>query len=74
MKISDPVFDRSITLREAYLAMERLVAEHVDRGDLPTVALLANLGITESGYSGDPAAFEEFLAAVDYVTKRHTRL
>lgn len=69
MNISDPAFDRVITLRDAYRAMERVVVEHVGRGEMSTIDFLSYVGITETGYSGDPAAFEDFLRAVDQVSE-----
>ena len=73
MKISDPAFDREITLREAYRAMERLVEEHVGRGPVSTLELLSYLGISDGGYSSDPAALEDFLGAVEQVTEPRRR-
>jgi hypothetical protein len=67
LQIDDPIFDRSITIREAYLALERVVSAHVSRGELSTVDFLTYVGITESGRSGDPAALADYLEAVEQV-------
>ena len=70
MNIKDSAFDRQITLREAYRAMDRLVAAHVGRGPVSTVEFLAYVGLTESGNSGDPAALHDYLAAVEEISAR----
>jgi hypothetical protein len=67
LRIDDPVFDRAITIREAYLALERLVTAHVSRGELSTADFLTYVGITESGRSADPAALSDYLEAVEQV-------
>jgi hypothetical protein len=63
MTIDDPAFDRVVTLREAYRVMERFVADHLDRGEVPTAVLLAYLGLSPDRRSGDPAALPDYLAA-----------
>jgi hypothetical protein len=62
--IDDPAFDRAVTLRDAYRVMERFVAAHVQRGEVPSGELLAYLGIALDGGSGDPAALSDYLNVV----------
>ena len=67
MTIDDPAFDRTVTLREAYRVMERFIAEHLARGEMPTGMLIAYLGLSSDRRSGDPAVLPEYLAVADEV-------
>jgi hypothetical protein len=67
LTIDDPAFDRAVTLRDAYRVMERFVAAHVQRGEVPTGELLAYLGIAPDGGGGDPAALTDYLDVVTEV-------
>jgi hypothetical protein len=67
VKIAAAEFDREITLRDAYRAMERFLEAHYSRGETPTGELLAYAGIAPDGCSGDPAALYDFLRAVEEV-------
>lgn len=64
LTIDDPAFDRAVTLRDAYRVMERFVAAHLQRGEVPTGELLAYLGIARDGRGGDPAALSDYLDVV----------
>jgi hypothetical protein len=66
-KITDPVFDRTVTLRDAYPIMERFLIEHFQRGELPTGELIGYVGICSDGIAGDPAALYDYLAVVDKI-------
>jgi hypothetical protein len=72
MDINNPAFDRHVSLRDAYRIMERMVEQHVARGPMSTVDLLSYVGLTGLGESGDPAAFDDFFAAVNGVTTAQT--
>ena len=63
IKISDPVFDRPLALREAYRVMEHFALAFEARGDVPVSAFTMYLGIAPDGVAGDPAALHDFLDA-----------
>jgi hypothetical protein len=65
--IDDSAFDRTVTLREAYLIMERFVEAHIARGETSTIDLISYFGLLPSGMTGDPAAFDDYLAAARQV-------
>lgn len=67
LSINDPAFDRTVSLRDAYRIMERVVEDHVARGEMSTVDLMSYLGLLPSGQSADPAAIYDFLRAVENV-------
>ncbi|NUO76559.1 MAG: hypothetical protein HOQ32_11155 [Lysobacter sp.] len=66
--LTDPAFDRAVSLRDAYRIMERFVSAYLDRGDT-TVSdfLYAYAGETAGGQITDPAAVEDFLDAAEPV-------
>jgi len=61
MNTDDPKFDRTLTLREAYRLLEAFVVQYDARGERSTVELLADIGLSPQGYSGDPAQLHDFL-------------
>jgi len=61
LRLTDPVFDRALSLREAYAIMERFLAEYHARGESSTVELLTDVGIVADGTPGDPAQIYDFL-------------
>lgn len=67
MNIRDPYFDKTITLRDAYRAMQRFVEAHLSRGETSTVELLCYFGLGNTGESGDPAAFDDYKEALSEV-------
>ena len=67
MNLTDGAFDRTITLREAYLVMERFVENHLSRGEASTVDLISYFGIAADGRTGDPAALDDYLEAASEV-------
>jgi hypothetical protein len=70
--INDGLFDREITLRDAYRIMERFLSNYLSRGDTSVSDLLHTYaGEVSSGQSTDPAALYDFLAATaDVLDKR----
>jgi hypothetical protein len=66
--IYDGHFDRKLTLRDAYRAVEHFIGAYHARGESSTAVLLAYIGVIGSGESGDPAALDDFLASVEAVT------
>ena len=70
--INDVLFDREITLRDAYRIMERFLSNYLSRGDAAASDLLRTYaGEVSTGQSTDPAALYDFLAvAADVLDKR----
>jgi carbohydrate kinase (thermoresistant glucokinase family) len=66
--LTDPEFERLVTLRNAYRIMERFLSDYLDRGDTSVSDFLhVYAGKTRAGQSADPAALSDFLAAADRV-------
>ena len=65
--VTDPEFDRLVTLRDAYRIMERFVSDYLARGDLPVSEFLFYAGETIEGGSADPAALSDYLDSAHYV-------
>jgi hypothetical protein len=62
--INDALFDREITLRDAYRIMERFLSIYLARGDTRVSDFLhVYAGEVTTGQSTDPAALPDFLAA-----------
>lgn len=67
--LTDPTFDRLVSLRDAYRIMERFASAYLARGDITISDFLhAYAGETASGQTADPAAVEDFLAAAESMT------
>ena len=63
--VTDPEFDRRVTLRDAYRIMERFVSDYLERGDTPVSDFLhAYASETIAGQTTDPAALPDFLISV----------
>jgi predicted signal transduction protein with EAL and GGDEF domain len=66
--VNDKLFDREITLRDAYRIMERFVANYASRGDTAVSDFLHTYaGEVSSGQSTDPAALYDFMTAAQDV-------
>jgi len=64
LTISDPEFNRTLTLRDAYRVMERFASDYLSRGDTSVSDFLhAYAGETTNGQATDPAAVQDFLAS-----------
>lgn len=62
--LSDPDFDATITLRDAYRLMEAFLTEALARGDRPLSEVLHGyLGVAANAESADPEALRAYLAA-----------
>jgi hypothetical protein len=62
--LNDKLFDRDITLRDAYRIMERFLSKQLSHGDTAVSDLLHTYaGEVSSGQSTDPTALYDFLAA-----------
>jgi hypothetical protein len=69
---NDGLFDREITLRDAYRIMERFLSNYLSRGDTQVSDFLHTYaGEIGTGQSTDPTALYDFLgAAEDVLGKR----
>jgi hypothetical protein len=67
LKISDPVFDQQVTLRQAYDILYRFLVAYHGRGESSTVALLTDVGIAGNGTSGDPSQIYDFVRLAEQV-------
>jgi hypothetical protein len=70
--VNDALFNREVTLRDAYRIMERFLSKYVSRGDTAVSDFLYGYaGEIPPGQSTDPAALFDFLAAAaDILDKR----
>ncbi len=60
-----------VTVRQAYLAMFEYLRRHYERGPSGEIgSILGSLSLVGDQGSADPAALDEFLAAVDAVMKK----
>lgn len=67
--VNDALFDRRITLRDAYRIMERFVSSYVSRGDTSVSDFLhVYAGLVATGQSTDPDALYDFLTAAQRVS------
>lgn len=67
--MSDSTPDRVISSRLAFRAMAEFIAAHYARaraGDVAT--LLADIELQPDGQPGDPAAWDDWVAAIDRAT------
>jgi len=71
LAVTNPQFDRMVTLRDAYRIMEKFTANYLARGDaLISDFLHAYAGEVISGQTTDPAAANDFVAAANQVLSR----
>jgi hypothetical protein len=70
--LTDSLFDRETSLRDAYRIMEIFLSNYLRRGDTSVSDFLHSYaGLLPSGQSTDPAALYDFLAAAaDTLDKR----
>ena len=68
-KLSNPEFQRTLTLEQAYRLLIGFVEQYNARGESSTVDLLGDLSLDVwgDGVSGDPAQLSDFLAVADQV-------
>ncbi len=66
LSLGDPIFNRPVTLREAYRIMERFTRAHYERGETSTGEFLGYLCPIDDR-PWDPAALEDFLGAAQDV-------
>jgi len=61
LTLSDPGFDKTVTLRDAYRIMDRFVHAFHQRGPSATADLIVYMGLNPDGLTADPAALQDFL-------------
>jgi hypothetical protein len=67
LNINDAIFQRVVTLADAYRILEQFVLQYNARGESNTVALLSDVGLVTDGGSADPAQLNDFLACAEQV-------
>ena len=69
LKLSDPDFQRTLTLEQAYMLLVQFVEQYNARGESSTLDLLGDISMTvwSDGGSGDPAQLSDFLRVADQV-------
>ena len=60
-KISDPAFDRQLSLRQSFHVLLAFLDQFNSRGPQPTDDLLSWLALEADGGSADPAQLDDFL-------------
>ena len=65
--IKDATFQRTVSLADAYMILERFVAQYNTRGERSTVEFLTDVGLSPDGTSADPAQIYDFLNCANEV-------
>ncbi len=65
--IKDATFQRTVSLADAYMILERFVAQYNTRGERSTVEFLTDVGLSPDGTSADPAQIYDFLSCANEV-------
>jgi len=60
LRLDSQLFDRQLTLRDAYKILEAFVVQYSARGESSTVALMTDIGVAGDGTSSDPAQIYDF--------------
>ncbi len=61
LRLDDPIFDRQVSLRDAYKILEAFVVQYNERGESSTVSLMSDMGILADGTPSDPAQIRDFV-------------
>lgn len=61
LRLDDPVFDRQVSLRDAYKILEAFVVQYNERGESSTVSLMSDIGVSADGTASDPAQIRDFV-------------
>ena len=69
LRLADPIFDRSLSLRDAYILMQEFIVQYNARGESSTVALMTDVGTTGHGTPSDPAQIYDFLRVAGSVLR-----
>ena len=60
LRLDSQLFDRQVTLRDAYKILEAFVVQYNARGESSTVALMTDVGVSGDGTPSDPAQIYDF--------------
>ena len=73
LAVTDQVFDRVVSLRDAYRIMERFASDYLARGDTSISDFLhAYAGEVVTGQTTDPAAAYDFLTAAEQILSKQS--
>ena len=61
LRLDSQLFDRQVTLRDAYKILEAFVVQYNARGESSTVALMTDIGVSGYGTPSDPAQIVDFV-------------
>jgi hypothetical protein len=61
LRLDDEIFERKISLREAYEILEAFVVQYNARGESSTVSLMTDIGVSGGGTPSDPAQLYDFV-------------
>ncbi|MCE9637598.1 MAG: hypothetical protein K8T90_18015 [Planctomycetes bacterium] len=61
LHLYDPIFDRQVSLRDAYRMLEAFVVQYNARGESSTVSLMSDICVSPGGESSDPAQMRDFV-------------
>lgn len=61
LRLDDRLFDRAVTLRDAYKILVEFVGQYNARGESSTAALMTDIGVSGDGTPSDPAQIYDFL-------------
>ena len=71
--IKDATFQRTVSLADAYMILERFVAQYNTRGERSTVEFLTDVGLSPDGTSADPAQIYDFITFVQAAFRGNPR-
>jgi hypothetical protein len=74
LRLDSQLFDRQVTLRDAYRILEAFVVQYNARGESSTVALMADIGIPGDGTPSDPGQIYDFARVAGTVLRDEARL
>ncbi len=64
LNINDPVFDRTITIRQAYGVLLGFIEQYHARGESSTLNMLSDTGLGPDDTTCDPAQIYDYLRVV----------
>jgi hypothetical protein len=72
LQLSDPEFEQTLSLQQAYLTMLQFLSRYHLRGETTTSDLLSDIqvGLWADSGSADPAQLYDFLDAFEQVTQK----
>ncbi|MBK8697865.1 MAG: hypothetical protein IPN17_37860 [Deltaproteobacteria bacterium] len=61
LRLDDPLFDRHVSLRDAYKILEAFVVQYNGRGESSTASMMSDIGVLGDGTPSDPAQIRDFV-------------